>query len=579
MPAWVVRTAKDTRCKELSRELLISPLQAALLCARGIETAGEADRFLHPSFEQLHDPFLFNEMESAVTLLHDGVTSGERILVHGDYDADGVCGTALLYQALSKIGANVHYFIPNRSTDGYGLAMRVLERGLDSGLALVISVDCGSSDHREVSYLADHGVRVIITDHHETEERTPGATAFLNPKLPGESYPFKSLAGAGVAFKLMQGLERKMGMKLGLGNLIDLAAMGTLGDYTPLVDENRVIASLGLEQLKLWRRPGFSALRAESGLPPDGFTAKQVCFTIVPRLNSPGRIGSARKVVELLVTDDESLAPEIAREIEEKNRLRKAQDSQVTEEASYLADVVLRRSMPSALVFSSSSWPEGVVGISAARLAERYNLPAVLIAVKDGVGKGSARSAGMVNIKEVLARCAGYLDMYGGHKEAGGFSIPEEHIPDFQRAFEEAVDDLAMVSDHGRSLFADTELTLEDCSLELVSFIERLAPFGPGNHEPLFLMRGIAIAGGGRIVGREHLKMSARDRYGALHELIAFSLGREWQPVDVEGNALDLLAHLRKNSYMGRTAPQLQVTAIRHARRVSEENGGHDVVG
>lgn len=566
MPSWVVKPVNENVIRDLSQALLISPLEARLLYTRGIGTSEEAVRFLSPSLEHLHNPFLFKEMEKATATLHEAITGGERILVHGDYDADGICGTALLYEAFQKLGADVHYFIPDRARDGYGLSERVIERGLDAGLRLVVTVDCGSSDNRVVSLLSKEGVKVIITDHHETRERIPEATAFLNPKLPEETYPFKELAGAGVAFKLLQGLEKTMGIKLSLEGLLDLVAIGTLGDYTILRDENRALVHVGLEMLREWRRPGLRTLRMASGLPKVKFSAKQVCFTIVPRLNSPGRIGSARNVVELLITDDGGEANRIAREIEEKNRRRKLHDNRVTEEACYLADIILRRAEPSAFVFSSSSWHEGVVGIGAARLAERYNVPSVLIAVKDGIGKGSARSAGMVNIKEVLEQCSSSLLEFGGHREAGGFSIPEERIPEFQRMFEEAVEELAEQGMDPGVLHVDAQVALEECNLDLVSYIERLAPFGPGNHEPIFLLWKLEALQESRIVGDGHLKLVARDSDGGVRELIGFTLGQSWSPAEIAGKNLDVLIHLRKNSYMGKTESQLQAVSIRFSQ-------------
>jgi single-stranded-DNA-specific exonuclease len=565
MSMWNAQKVDVKSNEVLSRALGISQLQATLLMGRGIRTVEQATAFLYSSIEQFHNPFLFKEMENAVSVLHESITRGERILVHGDYDADGVCGTALLYEALEKLGADVHYFVPDRARDGYGLAMRVMERGISAGLKMVVSVDCGSSDREVVSYLAGKGVKVIVTDHHETRERIPEATAFINPKLPGESYPFTELAGAGVAFKLLQGLERMMGINLTLDRLLDLAAIGTLGDYTALQDENRVIVKLGMELLKEWKRPGLRALREESGLSKDGFTARQLCFTLVPRLNSPGRIGSARDVVNLLLTGDDAEASRIAEEIELKNKQRQAHDSQVTEEACYLADIIIKRAEPNALVFSSSSWHEGVVGIAAARLAERYNIPSILIAVRDGIGKGSARSAGMVNIKEVLERCSECLNEYGGHKEAGGFSILEENIPDFQRLAEKAVEELAISGGDSGSLIYDVEIRLNDCDLELVSFIERLSPFGPGNPEPTFLLKGLTVLPGSRLVGDGHLKLSAKDADSSQRNLIGFSFGRTWSPDDIIGRSLDVLIHLRRNHYMGKVETQLQITAIRVA--------------
>ena len=564
---WIVNPADEKAVALLSSSLLIDPVQARMLVTRGFSTREDAGRFLEPSREHLNDPFLFDEMEMATGMLHSAITTGERILVHGDYDADGICGTALLYETLSELGADVHFFIPDRAKDGYGLARRVMERGVEKGLGLVVSVDCGSSDQKVISYLKENGVKVIITDHHETRERPEGADAFLNAKLPGESYPFKELAGAGVAYKLLQGLEMRVGLDLSLERRIDLAALGTLGDYALLVEENRTIAHLGMEEIASWRRPGIKALRLESGLSPNGFTARKLCFTLIPRLNSPGRIGSARDVVNLLVSGEKSLATEIAKEIEEKNRRRRVHDSSVTEEASYLADIILKRTDPSALIFSSSTWHEGVVGIGASRLAEKYNKPAVLIAVRGRLGKGSARSAGVVNIKEALERCADLLIEYGGHREAGGFSIEEERIPDFQSAFEETVDEMLEGKQEDPSLHVDAEVTFEDCDKGFLSFMRRLAPFGPGNHEPLLLVRDIEVLPGTRVVGDGHLRLAAMDPRGVSKQLIAFSMATAWNPERIIGERIDVLTHARGNVYQGKEEVQLQVKAIRLAEK------------
>ncbi|MDD3643245.1 MAG: single-stranded-DNA-specific exonuclease RecJ [Candidatus Krumholzibacteria bacterium] len=565
MSSWFVHQADEAAAQALTRELRLSPLRARLMVARGLDTPEAARAFLDPSPDHLHDPFLFDEMREAVRLVRETIAARGRILVHGDYDADGICGTALLAEGLRRIGADVHYFVPDRVRDGYGIASRVIERSLEVGIGLLITVDCGSSDDEIVRRLAAAGVPVIITDHHEIGGRIPEASAVLNPKLPGERYPFKELCGTGVALKLMQALQRAIGVDIGLSALLDLAAVGTLGDYVGLAGENRTIVALGMRRLAQWERPGFEALRRECGLAPRGVSAKQVCFNIVPRLNSPGRIGSAREVVEMLLTADEIEAAEIAARIEEMNRQRRAHDSQVTEEASYLADIVLRRGDPSALVFSSSSWHEGVVGIGAARLAENYDLPAVLIAVRDGLGKGSARSAGRLNIRDALERCSRYLVAYGGHREAGGFTIAEEHIPEFIRAFNQIAGESPAGDGGPVSHWADAEIRLQDCELDLVSFIEKLEPFGPGNHEPLFLLRGLRVGDQTKVVGKGHLRLTVEDPTGGWRDLIGFSLAKAWDPADLSGAEVDVLAHLRRNAWQGREEAQVQVTVIRPA--------------
>jgi single-stranded-DNA-specific exonuclease len=563
MQIWEIQPVDERLESELSRALLLGPLEARLLASRGVRSVEDGFRFIHPKFEQLHDPFLFNEMERATALLHEAISRGERILVHGDYDADGVCGTALLFEVLAKLGADVHFFVPDRAKDGYGLARRVMDRGFEAGLKLVLSVDCGSSDGEVVAALVERGVKVLITDHHETGERVPGADAFINPKLPGERYPFKELTGSGVAFKLLQGLEKTMGLDLRLEDHLDLVALGTLGDSGAMRDENRIIVAEGLARLQEWKRPGLRALRARSGLPVGGFSTRQVSFTIIPRLNSPGRIGSARAVVELLITTDEDEAEKIADETEKNNDLRKEKGNRVIEQAVKSAEYRVWHHEPSALVFSGPDWHQGVVGIAAARLAERYNIPAVLIAVQDGIGKGSVRSAGKVNVKEALERCSEHLLEFGGHKEAGGFSIREEAIPEFQIMFEEIVVELSTGPAAPCIFKVDAEIPLGECTLALFSFIERLGPFGAGNPEPVLMIRDLEALPGTRIVGDGHLRIEARDRNADARDLIGFSLAGAWKPSEIIGRRIDVLINLRKNVYQGKVEPQLQIAAIR----------------
>ncbi len=562
MSSWLVRPVDAGIITNLSNGLGISPIAARILASRGVANEEEARQFLSPTIDRIHDPFLFSEMGEAVKAVREAVSAGSRILVHGDYDADGICGTAILCEGLRSIGADVHYFIPDRKKDGYGMARRIAERSLEVGLGLVITVDCGSSDGDIVKELADGGIPVVITDHHEIGERVLEARAFINAKLPGETYPFKELSGAGVAYKLLQGIEKDMGIDMKLGRLLDLVAVGTLGDYVPLVGENRSLVTLGMAELGKWERPGFKALRRKCGLAASGFSARQICFTIVPRLNSPGRIGSARGVVELLTTKDEEEAKAIAGEIEEKNRQRRAHDSQVTQEACYLADIMFKRSEPNALVFSSSSWHEGVVGIGAARLAENYGVPSVLIAVRDGVGKGSVRSSGGINIRDALEKCSQFLPAFGGHREAGGFTIREEDIPAFNKCFNKVVGEAAGDREGHSHIYADVEVSLAECDLGIISFIEQLAPFGPGNGEPLMLIRDLDVLGKTRIVGKHHLRLAVSQEDGTSLEMIGFSLGKSWQPYDVIGGRIDVLAHLRRNVWQGKEEAQIQVTLI-----------------
>ncbi|RJR31474.1 MAG: single-stranded-DNA-specific exonuclease RecJ [Candidatus Latescibacterota bacterium] len=579
MHVWHLQPVDERVLRALEDGLGLSPLEARLLASRGVSGVDDAHRILNPAIEHLHDPFLFNEMAEATRILHEAIARRDKILVHGDYDADGVCGTALLVEVLSRLGADVHFFVPDRAKDGYGLARRVMDRGFEAGLKLVVSVDCGSSDREVVAALVERGVKVVVTDHHETALRIPEAHAFVNPKLPGERYPFKELTGTGVAFKLLQGLERAMGVDLSLAGGLDLVALGTLGDSGAMLDENRVLVSRGLEVLREWRRPGLRALRDESGLSKNGFSTRQLSFTVIPRINSPGRIGSARAAVDLLVTADEAEATRIARQIGADNERRKELGNGVIDDAVKYAEYRVWHDEPKALVFSAPTWHEGVVGIAAARLAERYDMPAVLIAVRGGFGKGSARSAGKVNVKEALERCSRYLVDFGGHKEAGGFSIREEDIPDFQRLFEEVVEELVSCPSAPCALRADAEAVLADCTLDLSSFIERLGPFGTANPEPLLMISNLKVVGHPREVGGGHLKFEAADATGEVRDLIGFSIVSRWKPEDVDGKTVDVLAHMRKNTYQGKTAPQIQIGEMRLSGTAEPSGSGAAVSG
>lgn len=567
MHGWDIRKIDGRVIDALANGLGLPPLEARLLAARGVGSIEDGRRFLDPSFDQLHDPFLFNEMAEAARLLREAITRRERILIHGDYDADGVCGTALLYDALSRLGADVHFFVPDRAKDGYGLARRVMDRGFEVGLRLVVSVDCGSSDREVVASLAERGVSVIVTDHHETAERIPEARAFINPKLPGERYPFRELTGAGVAFKLLQGLEKTMGADLRLRELLDLAALGTLGDSGAMLDENRIIVRCGLEELALWRRPGLAALRGMSSMPEKSFTARQVSFNIIPRINAPGRVKSAKAAVDLLTEKDPAAAARIAAEIDVQNEQRKELGNSVLNDVREYAKYRVWHEDPKALVFEGVTWHEGVIGIAAARLAEEYNVPSALIAVRNGRGKGSVRSAGKINVKEALERCSRYLEDHGGHREAGGFSIREDDIPGFKRLFEEVVEELVACPSERCTILADAGATLDDCTEELLAFVERIGPFGAANPEPIFLLRGLEVMDEGtRILREEHLRIAARDGNGATRDLIGFSMVGDWKPADIVGRRIDVLVNIRKDSYRKASGPQLQI----HELRLSE---------
>jgi single-stranded-DNA-specific exonuclease len=391
---WITPPPVDGRlANQLAAELEISPLVARLLLARGISDAAEARVFLSPSLDDLHDPFLMAGMEPAVERLQEAVRSGRPIMIYGDYDVDGITGSALLYRALAEFSPQVSCFLPNRARDGYGLAKAGIDEAGRRGAGLLLSVDCGITAHAEVDYARSLGIDCIITDHHETKESLPRAVAVLDPKRQDCPYPYKELAGVGVAYKLLQAFYRSNSLPDSkLEEHLDLVALGTIADIVPLTGENRILAKFGLQRLRQSLKPGLMAMLEAAGLGGRQLESSHVVFIIAPRLNAAGRMGDADASLSLLTTEDRDHALAVARRLEEENRRRKEVDDRILTEAMAMVEGGLDLSRDRVIVLASDSWHQGVIGIVASRLVERYFRPTVLISVDGDLGKGSARS-------------------------------------------------------------------------------------------------------------------------------------------------------------------------------------------
>ena len=549
----------DADAARLAQALDLHPTLARLLCRRGIRDRAAATRALEPRLEDLRDPLAMADMERAATRLVAALRDGEHIVVSGDYDTDGITGTALLVSELRRLGGRVDFFIPDRERDGYGVTPRLVQRAGEVGVRVLVSVDCGSSDHDTIALARRLGIDVIVVDHHEIPQRPEAAHAVLNPKRADCAYPFKGLSAVGVAYKLLQAVCRRVDSRPAPADGLDLVALGTMGDVQPLVDENRVLTQLGLERLRSASvRPGMRALLGTAGVRGGDVKSRPVGFRMVPRLNAAGRVARGKLAVDLLLAGDASTAARLASELETQNLRRRQLQEQVELEARELAAAAWNERPRAALALVSDAWHPGVVGIAAARLAEEYRVPVALVAIQNGVGKGSVRTSGGVNIRAALDEAAAVLVKFGGHKEACGLTVVPEQFEAFRTLFETAVA-RQQGEAAARTLVVDAVLEPRDVSIELVEALERLEPFGPGNLEPFFLVRGVRAGQRTRLVGGTHLKLDLELADGRPLDGIAFGWGRDVAPADMVGLRLDAVGQLRRQDPRWGQACQLVV--------------------
>jgi len=565
---WQERSVQsDPLAREtLVRELQVDRLTAHLLAQRSGSDLAAARDFLDPRLQQLPDPFLIGQMAAAVARLVTAIETGEKIAIHGDYDVDGVSGTALLVAGLQAFGAEVDYFIPLRLRDGYGLSAEHLRQAFAAGAGVAISVDCGISAVAEAEVARELGLDLIITDHHQPPLILPVACAIVNPHLPDSSYPDKDLAGVGVAFMLLIALRNRLRAagaftarpEPDLRYSLDLVALGTIADVVPLRGVNRVLTRIGLGIINQGRRPGLKSLSAAAGIRQ--VTCGNVAFSLAPRLNAAGRLEDANLGVELLLSSDVARAEELASLLDGFNRERQGVEQQVLGEA--IARWKRGKGGEHSLVLAGEGWHPGVIGIVASRLVERYHRPTVLIALDGENGKGSARSIRGLNLYQTLQACSADLDGYGGHAFAAGLSITAGRVAAFAAAFERAAAATLSADDLLPVLYYDNEVLIEDLSLTIIADLHRLSPFGAGNPEPLFLLRN-ARAQQVTPCGKGHLKFSVRQGGFSL-PCIAFAFPPHW--ADFLPGEIDLLVSAQSHEWQGRVSLQLRVKDIRPAQ-------------
>jgi single-stranded-DNA-specific exonuclease len=550
----------------LESEIGVSRIVAELLVLRGLTEPVNARRYIELELSfALHDPFLMNGMEKACQRIVEARDRGELVMIHGDYDVDGVSSLALLTRFFGSLGISSSSYIPTRLSDGYGLSSKAIAEASRRGISLIVTADCGIRAVDEVREAADAGIDIIVTDHHEPGEFLPEACTILNPKQEDCSYPDKDLAGVGVAWKLCQGIYKYTEGECENPEIfLDLVCLGSIADVAPVRGENRAIIRFGLKQIDEGKIPGIMAIKKTAGSRFGPMTYRSVAFILAPRLNAAGRLGEAERALRLLCTDDEDEAFDHARWLEEENKRRRKIDAKVTEEVRNCLARSFDRRRDFAVVLSSREWHPGVIGIVASRIAEEYYRPVILISVtEDGVGKGSARSIPDFSMFGALSRCSRHLREFGGHNYAAGLVVDERDIGKFAREFQQIAREELVGRDLNPELTFDLEIDLSSVSLDLLSGLKGLEPFGPGNTDPLFCIRNVEVLDTPRLLGRNQstLKFAVGDG-GQRVDVIGFGMGDYLERIH-KGSVVDLAVHLEEDNWRGNSKVGMKLEDIR----------------
>jgi single-stranded-DNA-specific exonuclease len=544
---------------QLASELSLPPVAVKILVARGLDTKSKAEEFMSPSLESLLDPFLLPDMQKGVDRIVRALKNREKMMIFGDYDVDGITSTSLLFLILNKLGGEVTYYLPNRLIEGYGLSEEGILEAKRPGVGLIISVDCGITAVDEVAFAKNKGIDTIITDHHEPKEILPLASAIINPKTIESKYSGGELSGVGVAFKLAQAIYRRLGQdESELEDHLDLVALGTAADIVPLIGENRILTRFGMAQIAKTTKPGLKSLIFVSGILGQKIGTGQVVFILAPRINAVGRLGDADLAIKLLTTRDESKAAEMARVLNEENQRRKAIDETTLKEALNMIEQDVDLASDKAIVLAYAGWHQGVIGIVASRLVERFHRPTIMIAIDGDEGKGSARSIPGFHLYEALKECKEHLIQFGGHKYAAGLSILPEKVDDFREKFREVSDERLSMNDLVPRLLIDCELGSEQINPDLVKVLELFAPFGPQNMRPVFLTRNFSVWGEPYVVGNNHLRLRVK-KTGQVLDCIGFGMGDMVKPLSMKGVRIDLVYVLETNFWNDTYKIQLRI--------------------
>ncbi len=562
---WVEREIENLEAiAELQESLGIDRVLANLLVKRGITDYEKARNFFRPELNNLHDPYLMQDMAIAVSRINQAITSGEKILIYGDYDVDGTTSVALTFSFFKKLHSEIDFYIPDRYREGYGISTQGIDYAFENGFSLIIALDCGIKSVDKIDYANERGIDFIICDHHLPGDQLPAAIAVLDPKRSDCTYPYNELSGCGIGFKLIQAYALKYDIPFEqVSSYLDLVAVSIASDIVPITGENRILAWHGLLKLNTEPCKGLLALMNISGR-KENLSIMDVVFTIGPRINAAGRIDDAKHSVNLLIADDEAIALEKSQIINTKNTERKEHDSNITEQALAMIDgdpVLISRKTT---VVYNAEWHKGVIGIVASRLTEKYYRPTIVMTDSNGYAAGSARSVAGFDLYEALCECSDLLIQFGGHKYAAGLTMKTENIPAFQQRFEEVV--AASITEEllVQAINIDAEIELKQIDPKFFRILKQFEPFGPQNMAPIFVSRNVYTYGAATIVGSNHLKMCVHQDNQTYYNCIGFNLGEYLKMIN-SGAAFDLCYTIEENTWKEKKSIQLNIKGIRPA--------------
>lgn len=551
--------------KALAKTIGISPILCQLLQERGINSEAEAKKFFRPQLNDLHDPFLMKDMDVAVDRLNQAMGRKERILVYGDYDVDGTTAVALVYKFIQQFYSNIDYYIPDRYEEGYGVTVKGVDYAYETGVKLVIVLDCGIKAVNEVAYAKEKGIDFIICDHHVPDEVLPPAVAILNAKRHDATYPYEHLSGCGVGFKFMQAFASNNGIEFyQLTHLLDLVAVSIASDIVPIMGENRILAYHGLRQLNSNPSVGLKAIIDVCGLTEKEITVGDIVFKIGPRINASGRIQNGKEAVELLIEKDFSTALEKANQINQYNETRKDLDKAMTEEANRIVEQLEDLSARRSIVIYNEAWHKGVIGIVASRLTEIYYRPAVVLTRTNDLATGSARSVSGFDVYKAIEHCRDLLENFGGHTYAAGLSMKAENVEEFTRRFEEYVTNHILPEQTCAVIDIDSVIDFRDISPKFYSDLKKFNPFGPDNHKPVFCTHHVYDYGTSKVVGREqeHIKLELVDnKSNNVMNGIAFGQSSQVRYIKTK-RSFNICYTIEENSHK-RGEVQLQIEDIK----------------
>lgn len=562
---WVYATPENEEAvSALQKQLGIPPKIARLLTLRGIDSYDRAKDFFRPDLSQIHDPFLMKDMDKATERFAEAIRDGQKILIYGDYDVDGTTSVSVLYIFLKEFGVDVDFYIPHRFKEGYGINEEGIQYAIDIDADLIVSVDCGITAVEETEHAKEHGIDLIICDHHNVGDVIPDAVAVLDPKRKDCNYPFDGLSGAGVGFKLLQGTVKKLGLSEQVAfKLLDLVAISIASDIVPIEDENRILMRAGLEQINTAPRIGIKALLELINLEIGSISTSNIVFSIGPRINAAGRMGDATKAVQLLISDTPAEAKSRAHELESINVARRDKDTETMEEAKAMVDEKYDLDKISSMVLHQPDWHLGVIGIVASRLVDAYGRPAIMLSTVDGKIKGSARSIDGFNIYEAFKECEDLLEQFGGHEYAAGLTIDKENLEEFRRRIDEIAENNLTEEDFKPELKIACDLDLNDVDMRFWKLLSQFEPFGPGNMRPIFVTKNVRVMGVPTIVGKGHLKMKVAQNGSGVFDVIGFNM-HEYLPVvrNSEEQQLDIAYSLEENEWNGRRTLQIRLRDV-----------------